>query len=409
MKVRSITDAELPAYLQSVGTGFLFETEPSEASVEFWRTVYGGEFERRLGAFVDGGLRGTTGSFGAELTVPGGATIPMGAVTQVTVLPTHRRRGLLTAMMRTQLEDSIARGEIAAMLIAAEWPIYGRFGYGMAVEAAGTVIDARNAAFTTPIDANVELVGKEAIRDIVPAVFDAHRVTSPGAIDRPPVWWDMFSGRLERPNDGHPKNRTYIVHRDQRGKPDGYAVYDTNENWQHNRPEVTLSIRELIHASPAAYRNLWRFLCEIDWITEVRGHVRPVDEDLRPLLVDGRVTRQVDRNDHMWVRLLDVPAAMSARAYEAEASVVIEVTDPFLDRGGRFKLDVGPDGASCKPARRSPDLSLGVDVLGATYLGGSSLRMYELAGRVEEHRRGTLARLDRALRTARAPWATTSF
>jgi predicted acetyltransferase len=147
----------------------------------------------------------------------------------------------------------------------------------------------------------------------------------------------------------------------------------------------------------------------VDWVTEVQAHVRSVDEDLRPLLVNGRTARQADRSDHMWVRLLDVPGALEARTYEVPVQVVLDVHDPYLERGGRFLLDGRPEGASCSPTDREPDVSLGIDVLGAAYLGGAALEPYLLAGRIEEHTDGAVAALDHGLRTSRAPWATTNF
>ncbi len=144
-------------------------------------------------------------------------------------------------------------------------------------------------------------------------------------------------------------------------------------------------------------------------MAEVRANVRAVDEDLRPLLANGRTAWQADRSDHMWVRLLDVPAALAARRYEVPVAVVLDVHDPYLERGGRFVLDGGPDGASCTPTDREPDVSVGIDVLGAAYLGGSPLEPYVLAGRIDEQTDGAVAALDHGLRTSRAPWATTTF
>ncbi len=138
--------------------------------------------------------------------------------------------------------------------------------------------------------------------------------------------------------------------------------------------------------------------------------MRPVDEDLRPHLVDGRASRQADRSDHMWVRVLDVARALAGRTYEVPVRTVLEVHDPYLDRGGRFELDAGPDGATCATTDRRADVSVDIDVLGGAYLGaGSPLRGYELAGRIVEHSSGALAALERAMRTSRAPWATTGF
>jgi predicted acetyltransferase len=153
----------------------------------------------------------------------------------------------------------------------------------------------------------------------------------------------------------------------------------------------------------------WRYLCAVDWVAEVRAGVRPVDEDLRPQFVNGRVAWQEDRSDHMWVRLLDVPAALEGRRYEVPVQVVLDVHDPYLERSGRFLLDGGPDGATCGRTDQEPDLSLGIDVLGAAYLGGARLEPYAVAGRIDESTPGAVAALDRGMRTSRAPWATTSF
>lgn len=407
-EVRAIRDDEIRDYLRCVGTGFHIGTDVSDDRVEFARS-YMNDLTRRFGAFVDGTLCGTTGSFGAELTVPGGATVLMGAVTQVTVMPTHRRRGLLTQMMDAQFRDSVERGEIVTMLIAAEWPIYGRFGYGMAVEAAATVVDAGAAAFTDPaMRGSVEVVDLPTLRNLAPEPFDRHRLMTPGAISRERTAWDLILGVLQNPADDPPKKRARVVHRDAAGVVDGYAVYDPGDEWVNNRPKVKLDVVELIAATDEAYADLWRFLCAIDWVNEIRGHVRPVDEDLRPLFVDGRVARQADRSDHMWVRLLDVPAALAARRYEVPVSIVLEVQDDFFG-GGRFRLEGNADGAACAPTDERPDVALDVDVLGAAYLGGSPLGPYVTAGRIEELTPGSVAALDRGMRTARAPWATTGF
>ncbi|HEX2382527.1 MAG TPA: GNAT family N-acetyltransferase [Acidimicrobiales bacterium] len=407
--VRAIRDDELTDYLRCLGIAFHFGSTVSDERLAFAREYYT-DISRRLGAFVAGSLCGTAASFAAQLTVPGERTVPCAAVTQVTVLPTHRRRGLLGAMMKPQLHDAIERGEVAAMLIAAEWPIYGRFGYGMATEAAATIVDAETAEFRDPtLEGSIELVDPAALAELAPEPFDRHRITSPGAIDRKEKLWPLYADVVSREGMEPPKNRARVMHRDPSGVVDGYAVYDPSDKWEHNRPRVTLSVGELIAATPSAWRDLWRYLCAVDWVTEVRANVRAVDEDVRPQLVNGRAARQADRSDHMWVRLLDVPAALDARRYEVPVRIVLDVRDPYLDRGGRFLLDGGPDGATCRPTDKEPDLSVGIDVLGAAYLGGSRLDGYLLAGRVDEHTDGAVAALDRGMRTSSAPWATTGF
>jgi predicted acetyltransferase len=409
IEVRPITDDELADYLRCIGTAFLFGREVTDEFLEFSRQEFG-DLSRRFAAFVAGSLCGTAGTFGTQLTVPGARTVDCAAVTAVTVLPTHRRRGLLAAMMRTQLQDAVDRGELAAMLIAAEWPIYGRYGYGMAVEAAGVVVDAQIATFREPdLMGSVEIVEQQTFFELAPGIFDRHRVTSPGAITRSTRKWRELIDLDPRPGAKSPAGRIRVIHRDPSGEADGYAVYDPTEKWEHNRPQVRLQVIEMMTATPTAWLDLWRYLCAVDWVGEVRAAVRAVDDDLRFHLVDGRAARQADRNDHMWVRLLDARGALAARAYEVPVHTVLEVRDPYLERGGRFVLDADASGAECTPTDREPDVSVDIDVLGGAYLGGVSVLPYALAGRIEEHTPGALAALDHAMRTTHAPWATTGF
>ena len=409
VEVRGISDGEIADYLRCVGTAFHMGSEVTEERVEFSRT-YMTDLSRRLGAFVDGAVCGTAGSFGAALSVPGGLTVPMSAVTEVTVLPTHRRQGLLREMMHFQLRDAAARGDVVAMLLSAEWPIYGRFGYGMAVEAANTIVDARTAVFRDMAAArgSIEVVDLATLRAVAPEPFDRHRLMTPGAISREPVMWDLATGVLTRPGDDPPKHRVRVVHRDPSGVVDGYAVYDAGDEWVHNRPSVKLDVVELIAATDEAYVDLWRFLCAVDWVSEIHAHVRAVDEDLRPLFVDGRVARQTDRSDNMWVRILDIPVALASRKYEVPVSIVLEIHDDLFG-GGRYRLEGTSGPTSCNPTDEPADIELDVDVLGAAYLGGAALGPYVTAGRIIELTPGSVTALDRAMRTSRAPWATTGF
>lgn len=407
LDVRPINENEIAKYLRCLGTAFHLGADVTEERIEFSR-LYMNDLSRRLGAFVDDQVCGTTGSFGADLTVPGGAVVPTACVTQVTVLPTHRRRGILREMMDLQLRDARDRGEIIAMLIAAEWPIYGRFGYGLSVEAAGTIVDAETAQFVdAALRGTIEVVDLATLREVAEAPFDAHRMTCPGSISREPIMWDLWLGVARRADDPPPKSRVRVVHRDATGTIDGYAVYDAGELWVHNRPKVKLDVQELIVTNADAYTDLWRYLCAIDWVTEVHAHRRPIDEDVRHLFVNGRVARQADRSDHMWCRLIDVPAAMTARRYEVPVSLVLDVRDDMFG-GGRYRLDGNPASASCTVTDEPADVALGVDVLAAAYLG-SPMAPYVTAGRLTEFTPGSVAALDQSMRTARAPWAPTNF
>src|SRR5439155_5309107 len=141
-----------------------------------------------------------------------------------------------------------------------------------------------------------------------------------------------------------------------------------SDDWVHNQPQVKLKVHELITTNDDAFADFVKYFCAIDWVTEVQLQVRPVDEDVRHLFVNGRVARQVDRSDNMWVRLLDVSAALAARRYEAPVSVVLDVRDDQFG-GGRFRLDADLEGATCAATDQAADVALGVDVLGALYLG----------------------------------------
>jgi len=412
IEVRAIEADEIAAYMRCIRTAFFDHAPVDESAVGFWREWWGDDLSRRLAGVVDGTIAGTAGSFATELTVPGGSTIPLCAVTGVTVLPTHRRRGILRQMMQDQLADAVDRGDVAAMLIAAEWPIYGRYGYGMAIEATQTTLDVRGARFVPGSReqvGEVEIVDTAALRDLAPSVFDVHRTQVAGPIARGAITWDLLLGLRTRPGQDPPKGHVAVVHRAPDGTVDGYALYRANDTWVDNTPRVELTVDELITTDARAYRDLWVYLASVDWVTGVKAGLRPVDEPLRLLLEDGRAAVQRDRSDHMWVRILDVRRALEARHYETPVAMVVEVHDQQLGLGGRFELDGGPDGATATPTARDADIALEIDALSGAYMGSTPLWWFALAGKVEERTPGALVRLDTALRTTHAPWCTTNF
>ncbi|CAN5289698.1 GNAT family N-acetyltransferase [soil metagenome] len=409
--VRPIVADEVAQYMICLRTAFLDERDVTDEQVAWTTSRLDLDRQRTFGSFGDDGrLSGTAASFATPLTVPGGTTIPIAAVTQASVLPTHRRRGHLTGLMKRVLTDALDRDETATMLIAAEWPIYGRFGYGPATEAAQYRVDTRAASFRDQSAAGtVDLVTREELRGLAPPVFDAHRVHTAGCIGRDEPWWDRLVEVDTRPGSTPPPRRVRAVHRATDGTVDGYVVYDTTDTWTDNRPEGTLQVTEMLCTGTEAYRGLWRFLCEVDLVVQVDAGPRPVDEPLAHLLVNGRAVRQRERSDHMWLRLLDVAGAIGARRYRVDSGLVLEVDDPALGRGGRFALDGGPDGADCRPIHAEPDLVVPVAALGAAYLGGASFAMLAAGGSVEERTPGALARADALFGVTPAPWCSTSF
>jgi predicted acetyltransferase len=343
-----------------------------------------------------------------ELTLPGGTTVPASAITAVTVLPTHRRRGILRRMMAADLDASIERGEPLAILIASEYPIYGRYGFGRSADHVRLGVDARSARFVRAGGGSVELVQRDLIRELGPALYERFRLARPGSILRPGYWWDQTLGIVEAIQPP-PKGIRYVLHRDERGAPQGYLRYHVDEKWDDRQPASTLVVDELLSCTDEAYARLWRFACEVDLIATVRAEDRPPDEALPWLLEDGRAVQQLHRTDFLWVRLLDPPAALGARRYMAPGRIVLDVQDEAGYAAGRFALETGLEGASCRRTRETADITLDVQALGSLYLGGFSLRALVAAGRATEERPGAVDRADAAFGWNVAPWCSTWF
>jgi predicted acetyltransferase len=354
---------------------------------------------------------GTFRSWATEITVPGGARLPAAAVSGVTVLPTHRRRGILRGMVAAEHAAIRERGEAMALLHAAEYPIYGRFGYGPGTLEATWTLDARAAVVVPPASGRVEYVvpGPDSL-PLIRDVYERYRVGQPGEIRRMDHRWEGDLGMT--PGVWSPAWKGFLVlHRGADGTVDGYARFSRSEDrWEGNRPSNVVTLDELHALTTDAYATLWRFLAEMDWVATVKAPRRARDERLPWLLADARHAQLTDVTDGLWVRLFDVAAALAARTYEREGVTVIEVVDPERTEGRyRVRLDAGPDGATCMETSETAEVTVPVEALGAAYLGGPSLRRAVLAGGADEHRAGALDRLDALLRTRDEPWTSTFF
>lgn len=402
MTVRLVEEDETLDYLRCMRTAFFADREPTDENAAWF--VRHAEMDRVWAAFGDDGTPcGTTRSFTTDLTVPGGGSVPMAAVTQVTVLPTHRRRGHLSGMMDALVADARERNEITAGLIASEWPIYGRFGYGPATEWATTRVDSRLARFVAQPTGSIELVDRAQLRKLAPEPFDRNRRATPGGISRDDLWWDVLTGVDPRPGDTPSNKEVRAVHREERGEVDGYVVWEPKERWEDGVSRTRVEVTELLAATPAAYHALWHFLCEVDLVVEIHAWPRPIDEPLALHLVDGRALRWRERNDQLWVLVLDVARALEARTYRCEGSLVLDVD------GARYRLDGGPGGATCTATTDDADLALPLASLGATYLGGTRFHALAGAGRVHEQRDGAVANADAMFGIDTAPYLTTHF
>lgn len=406
-EIRRVREEDLSALIEAMSTAFLERPDVGKVAEEL-KPLW--DLDRTWAAFDGERICGTYRSWATELTVPGDARLPASAVSGVTVLPTHRRQGILRSMVAAEHAAARERGEVIGLLYAAEYPIYGRFGYGPGCREATWTLDAR-ATFVAASAGGVEIVKPdEGARDAIKTVFDTWRLRTPGEIRRRDYRWD-FDLRLRPSAWGDDWKGFLALRRDSSGAVDGYVRYSRPEDkWEHGQPRNVVKVDELHAVTDEAYIALWRFLAETDWVATVTAERRSPSERLPWLLSNARDVRLSDLGDGMWVRLFDVPRALEARAYDAQGSLVLELVDAEA-KGGRTRmhLDAGPDGATCRLTDRSPDLTLDVSALSAAYLGGTRLRDAVLATGADEHREGALARADRLLRSADEPWCSTFF
>jgi predicted acetyltransferase len=361
---------------------------------------------------VDDGptIAGTGAHFTFDLTLPGGAALPIGAVTEVGVLPTHRRRGVLTAIMGALLDQCVERGEPLAGLTASEAGIYRRYGYGVATRCHTTLIHTPRVAELagTPDPGRFRLVAPGEAAELLPVVWEQRWRRTPGELSRKPTWWDMLALDPEDDRDGG-SARFVVVHEDAGRAPDGFAAYRLKEGAAPG-DYFELQVLDFAAADDRAEHLVLRYLTDVDLVRRVRWVGAPVDLPLPWRLVDRRAVEVVREFDHLWLRPLDVARCLSARRYAAEGGGVIEVVDPRRPEvGGRFALDAGPDGADCARASVEPDVVLGVADLGSLLLGGVGWSTLQRAGTVEERTPGVVDRLDALFRPARAPHCATDF
>jgi predicted acetyltransferase len=318
----------------------------------------------------------------------------------VGVRPTHRRRGLLTAMMRRQLEDIRAAGEPVAALWASEGAIYGRFGYGIAARMASLTArrPAARLAAAPPVADSLRAGPAADHVENMRATYERVRGERPGMLDRPGAWWEARLYDPESDRKGAQPLQALVV-------PDGYALYAVRGDRDEEGPAGEVRIRELVAATPAARALLWDFLLDQDLTRTVTWPLAPADEPLWLMLTDPDAVRLVLQAS-LWVRIVDLPAALGARRYASDPDVVLDVADAFCPwNAGRHRLA----GGGCEPSHAEPDLALDAAALGAAYLGGTPLVDLAAAGRVTELRPGALARASAAFRADVAPWCPEIF
>ena len=407
-RLRPATQAEWPAFDRAMDSVFAYEpatgypeTPPPHA-----------ELDRSLGLWEDDRVVATSGIYSRSLTVPG-AVVPMAGVTWVTVAPTHRRRGVLRAIMNRQLTELHEQErEAVAGLWAAEYPIYGRFGYAPATFRGGLTGRTERLRLRPDVDfgsGRVDAVPAEAYRAAATAVHESVRRSVPGNLERPDAWWTRILRDEPGDRDGATARR-YLLHTEADGTVTGYAAYRVKSAWTDaGEPDGTLIVEEVRATSTPAYASLWRLLLAVDLVRTLQAPKLSPDDPLRHLLVDGRALHSTVV-DALWLRLVDVGRALSARRYPARIDLVLDVRDPFCPwNDGRWHVWGHPAGAFCDRTDRDPDIALGVEDLAAVYLGGTSLASLQAAGRVTEISPGAVTNASTAFGWPVTPWCPDDF
>ncbi|MEU1850043.1 GNAT family N-acetyltransferase [Streptomyces sp. NPDC019990] len=358
---------------------------------EFWNSLT--EFERSLGVWDGDDCVGTAGAFSFRLTLPGGSSVPAAGVTMVSVAATHRRRGVLTSMMRRQLDDVRSWGEPLAVLTASEPAIYGRFGYGAATFQLNAEIETSRVRLSSlpagTDDVRVRYAVPAEVLDVCEAMYARLVPSRPGMLARRPGWERLGVLDPESERGGASPLQCVLAERD--GEPVGYARFSVKPGWETAGPEGTVTLRDSVALDPAADAALWRFLFDIDLTSKLVVRGRPVDDAWQYMVSDIRRCRPRLR-DSLYVRPVEVGAALEARTYQVPVDVVFEVEDAFCPwNAGRWRLSGDAKGASCERTADAADVALSVRELGAAYLGGVSLGALQAAGRVRELRRGAVA------------------
>jgi predicted acetyltransferase len=404
---------EMSPWVRAMAATFLSDPEsaPTARRVEMLRR--GWDPLRAWGVRHRGRWVATLRTEPRRLSVPGTgdgtADVTVDALTNVTVAATHRRQGLMRRMLDGSLRAARQRGDPLSILIAAEWPIYGRFGYAPATVSADYAL-RRGLGATYPGDpTRVRQVEREEFGDVAAAVYAAARRQRAGQIDRDATWWNRVLGRDGyAPSEELPHN--WLVHDGDDGA-DGLLSWKASGRFGLIPPLGAVEVWDLASATDTAYRNLWSYLSGIDGVDEVSVSNRPVDEPVRWLLGDGRALVMTQQVDFLWLRLLDVPAALTARRYAVPGEVVLEVIDDDAHgfTAGRYRLRADGDDVECEKTNRNADLQIRQSALASIYLGGFRLRALRLAGGANERSPGALALVDLMFSVPLAPWNATWF
>lgn len=407
VEIRPHTPEELWDYRTAVARGFGYDPmeQPGERELYLQRH----EPERTFVALDDGQIVGTSIAYSFEMPLPGAAFLPTGGLTDVTVSTTHRRRGILTQMMRKQLDAARERGDVFSALWASESGIYSRFGFGMAMHHERWSIPTANGEFgyQPDFEGDIRFATNTEMRAIAPQIYSRVARTRPGMIERPAGWWNL---RLADPE--HRRNDMssfYFAVYEEGGEAKGYVQYRIKNQWTKKRPDKGLFLEELVAETDEAHAALWRFCLDVDMVTSIQTEHQPIDDCLWWMLANPRWLNRMPF-DAVWLAVLDPVRALSSRTYEIEHKLVLAVKDKFCPWvAGNYEVDANGDGVEVKRTTADADLTMWSSGLGACFLGGSPFSRLERAGRVEARSDEALRKADMMFGNVRAPYCPLLF
>jgi predicted acetyltransferase len=417
VEVRKLRPGEGQDFVESVGVPFLSPvTGDPDSFAEDQERLARTETDRAWVAEEAGRFVGNCCIDTMDLTLPGESgrpcpVAPLAGITAVGVHPTHRRRGLLRQLMAAMLQDARSRGEPLAGLIASESSIYGRFGFGLATEMAELAINSRESSFSRPVpEVRIQLLDRDEAAKVLPDLYDRQRRSRPGEVSRSePVWKEILTDRPNRRGGG---SGLFFAACDR-----GYVTYRAHEANILRGDLASVMVDELRGTDPETEAALWRFVLDLDLVGPVRVRRRPLDDPVRWRLEDPRQLRVAAVEDRLYLRILDVPKALTARRYRQAGRVVLDLMAPSVDEGGtdpapgRWVLETDTTGADCRRARPGEDADVVLEVtdLGSVYLGGFAASLLAGAGRIEELTPGTIQTMDSLFRTWPSPLTGTGF
>lgn len=405
-EIRTITPDDVDLFRARVSQGFGGDIDRDDQARQRFDAIF--DFDRTLAAFDGDDIVGTCAAFSLGLTVPGGAEVPMGGTTVITVRPTHRRRGVLRALMSSHLDEIAGREEPLAGLWASEGSIYGRFGYGPATHRHQLEIDGRRVVFSAEAPGrSVRLLEPEEAEPLIRPVYESARRRRAGMLTRSDGWWThRLMADPESWRNGKSSRRFAIYEED--GQVTGYAVYRQKSKWENSLPEGQVEVTEVITTSPSSHRGLWRYLTSIDLFPNVEYWNLPVDDPL-PLQVENPRHTSRKLEDALWVRLMDVPNALGAREYQSDGAVTFTMHDSTRpSAAGCYQLEVADGAGECRRVEASAELELDMETLGRLYLGGGDAITLARAGRIDGDP-DAITKLHRLMRTDATPWCPEVF